>query len=258
MPMKNHYAFVIDVARCIDCRACLVACSVENNVPMDHTRIWVHDQQVQGDWPALSRVFVPYNCMHCDHPPCTEVCVSGATYKDEVSGLVLVDQEACIGCGYCVQACPYAVRYIDQSRGVVDKCNACVQRLEVGLPPACVATCVGKSRMFGDLNDPTSEASIVLSNAKSILRLDYEKDGTDTDPNIYYLNMAETQGILSSDQFGQVPQAILPRDPRYSIAEEGWKKVAIPLLAAAMGATFLVQAFFFTKQLLEGEKEFEE
>jgi tetrathionate reductase subunit B len=258
MPTKNHYAFVIDVARCIDCRACLVACSVENNVPMDHTRIWVHDQQVQGDWPALSRVFVPYNCMHCDHPPCTEVCVSGATYKDEVSGLVLVDQEACIGCGYCVQACPYAVRYIDQSRGVVDKCNACVQRLEVGLPPACVATCVGKSRMFGDLNDPTSEASIALSNAKSILRLDYEKDGTDTDPNIYYLNMAETQGILSSDQFGQVPQAILPRDPRYSIAEEGWKKVAIPLLAAAMGATFLVQAFFFTKQLLEGEKEFEE
>ena len=111
---------------------------------MDHTRIWVHDQQVQGEWPTLSRTFVPYNCMHCDHPPCTEVCVSGATYKDEVSGLVLVDQEACIGCGYCVEACPYGVRYIDQKRGVVDKCNACVQRLEVGLPPACVATCVGK------------------------------------------------------------------------------------------------------------------
>ena len=117
MPAKNHYAFVIDVARCIDCRACLVACSVENNVPMDHTRIWVHDQGIQGDWPNLSRVFVPYNCMHCDHPPCTEVCVSGATYKDETSGLVLVDQEACIGCGYCVEACPYAVRYINQQRG---------------------------------------------------------------------------------------------------------------------------------------------
>ncbi len=92
--------------------------------------------------------------MHCDNPPCTEVCVSGATYKDQDSGLVLVDQEACIGCGFCVDACPYSVRYLDEKRGVVDKCNACVQRLEVGLQPACVATCLGKVRMFGDLNDP--------------------------------------------------------------------------------------------------------
>jgi len=74
MPTKNHYAFVIDVTRCIDCRACLVACSVENNVPLKHTRIWVHDQRIQGEWPDLSRAFVPYNCMHCDNPPCTEVC----------------------------------------------------------------------------------------------------------------------------------------------------------------------------------------
>jgi tetrathionate reductase subunit B len=258
MPQKNHYAFVIDVTRCIDCRACLVACSVENNVPMDHTRIWVHDQGIQGKWPILSRVFVPYNCMHCENPPCTEVCVSGATYKDAVSGLVLVDQEACIGCGYCVEACPYGVRYIDQKRGVVDKCNACVQRLEVGLQPACVATCVGKSRMFGDLNDPNSEVSIALRNAKSVTSLDYEKGEVDTDPNIYYLNLPETESILSSDPFGQVAQASLPRDPHYTIAEQGWKKVAIPLLAVAMGGAFLVQAFFFTKQLLEGEKEFED
>jgi tetrathionate reductase subunit B len=258
MPAKNHYAFVIDVTRCIDCRACLVACSVENNVPMDHTRIWVHDQGVQGIWPGLSRVFVPYNCMHCDYPPCTEVCVSGATYKDTASGLVLVDQEACIGCGYCVEACPYGVRYIDQKRGVVDKCNACVQRLQVGLQPACVATCVGKSRLFGDLNDPTSEVSIALRNAKSVTRLDYEKGEVDTDPNIYYLNLPETDSIQSSDPFGQVVQTSLPRDPHYTVSEQGWKKVAIPLMALACGGAFLVQAIFFTKQLLEGEKEFED
>jgi tetrathionate reductase subunit B len=258
MPQKNHYAFVIDVTRCIDCRACLVACSVENNVPMDHTRIWVHDQQVQGQWPVLDRVFVPYNCMHCDHPPCIEVCVSGATYKDKVSGLVLVDQEACIGCGYCVEACPYDARYIDQTRGVVDKCNACVQRLEVGLETACVATCVGKSRLFGDLNDPASAVSIALRNAKSVTRLDYENGETDTDPNIFYLNLPETASIHSSDPFGQVKQDTLPRDPHYGIAEQGWKKVAIPLMALAMGGAFLAQAIFFTKQLLEGEKEFDE
>ncbi len=258
MPTKNHYAFVIDVARCIDCRACLVACSVENNVPMDHTRIWVYDQGVQGTWPDLTRTFVPYNCMHCDNPPCTEVCVSGATYKDATTGLVLVDQEACIGCGYCVQACPYGARYIDQARGVVDKCTACVQRLEVGLQPACVATCVGKARMFGDLNDPASEASIALGTAKSVTRLDVESNGTDTNPNIFYVNLPETHSIVANDPLGQVPQASLPRPPQYTIAEEGWKKVAIPLLAVAMGATFLVQAVFFTKQLLEGEKQFEE
>ena len=258
MPQKNHYAFVIDVSRCIDCRACLVACSVENNVPMDHTRIWVHDQGIQGVWPELSRTFVPYNCMHCEHPPCTDVCVSGATYKDKVNGLVLVDQDACIGCGYCVAACPYGVRYIDQKRGVVDKCNACLQRLEVGLEPACVATCVGKSRLFGDLNDPNSEVSIAMRNAKSVTNLDYENGELDTDPNIYYLNLPETESILSSDPFGQVAQSSLPRDPHYTIAELGWKKVAIPLMALAMGGTFLVQAIFFTKQLLEGEKEFDE
>ncbi len=186
MPQKNHYAFVIDVSRCIDCRACLVACSVENNVPLDHTRIWVQDQGVQGEWPVLERTFIPYNCMHCDNPPCTEVCVSGATYKDETSGLILVDQEACIGCGFCVEACPYGVRYIDQTRGVVDKCNACSQRLEIGLPPACVATCLGKSRLFGDLNDPNSDVSIALKQAKSIVRLDYEK-GEDRHRSKYLL-----------------------------------------------------------------------
>jgi tetrathionate reductase subunit B len=268
---KPHYAFVIDVSRCIDCRACQVACSVENQVPMSHTRIWVQDLGVQGEFPDLKRTFVPYNCMHCDHPPCIEVCVSGATYKDKQSGLVMVDQEACIGCGFCVDACPYNVRYLDKERGVVDKCNACVQRLEQGLDPACVATCVGHSRHFGDLNDPNSEASKVLRNAKSILRLDYEKDGQDTDPNIYYINVpehliqvqeGESEGKLNMPGEGQqtlVSQAgFLPRDPQYSLAETGWKKVLVPVIFAGIGASFLVQATYFTKQLIEGEKEFEE
>ncbi len=257
MAQKKHYAFVIDLSRCIDCRACLVACSVENKVPYKHTRIWVQDQGVQGTFPNLSRTFMPYNCMHCDNPPCVEVCVSGATYKDQETGLVLVDQEACIGCGFCVSACPYGARYIDESRGVVDKCNACAQRLAVGMQPACVATCVGKSRLFGDLNDPHSEAAMALKNAKSVMRLDYEKNTVDTDPNIFYINTPELESILSSDSFKQ-QQATLPADPQYTFSEEGWKKVLLPLMGGAMGAAFLVQAVFFTKQLVEGEKEFEE
>ena len=108
MTTTKRYGFVIDVSRCIDCRACLVACSVENQVPMNHTRIWVHDLGLQGTYPSLEQTFVPYNCMHCENPPCTEVCVSGATYKEASTGLVLVDQEACIGCGACVAACKNA------------------------------------------------------------------------------------------------------------------------------------------------------
>jgi tetrathionate reductase subunit B len=246
MPQIKHYAFVIDVSRCIDCRACLVACSVENSVPMNHTRIWVKDLGIKGEFPNLEHTFVPYNCMHCENPPCTQVCVSGATYKSPENGLVLVDQEACIGCGYCVEACPYGARYLDEKRGVVDKCTGCIQRVEVGQQPACVATCLGGARMFGDLNDPTSEVSVALKNAKSIQRLDYEKNGLDTDPNIYYIN----GNVLDS--------SILPSDPRYTLAEEGWKKVLVPAVAAGVGGAFLVQAAYFTKQLLEGEKEFEE
>lgn len=246
MPQKKRYGFVIDIERCIDCRACLVACSVENNVPMNHTRIWVHDLGIKGEFPELSRTFVPYNCMHCKNPPCVEVCVSGATYKDPATGLVLVDQDACIGCGFCVEACPYDARYLDEQRGVVDKCNACIQRVEVGLKPACVATCLGGSRTFGDLNDPNSEVSIALKNARSIQRLDYEKDGHDTDPNIYFINGDALDGDA------------LPRDPNYTSAELTWKKALLPAILAGIGITFAGQAAMFTKQLVDGENEFEE
>src|SRR3989304_5131250 len=120
MADKKRYGFVIDVSRCIDCRACLVACRVENEVPLPHTRIWVKDQGLQGTFPDLARQFVPYNCMHCEHPPCVEVCTSGATFKDPDDGLVLVDQEACIGCGLGVEACPYDAPSLDPTPGGVD------------------------------------------------------------------------------------------------------------------------------------------
>jgi Fe-S-cluster-containing dehydrogenase component len=172
--------------------------------------------------------------------------VSGATYKDQDNGLVLVDQDACIGCGFCVDACPYDARYLDEARGVVDKCTGCIQRVEVGQKPACVATCVGEARMFGDLNDPNSEVSIALNKAKTIQRLDYENGRYDTDPNIYYIN-------------GDVLQSsILPRDPRYNIEESGWKNVLVPAIFTGIGVSFLVQATYFTKQLVEGEKGFED
>ena len=261
MATKNKYGFVIDVSRCIDCRACQVACSVENAVPYNHTRIWVQDPGIKGEYPNLQHAFIPYNCMHCDNPPCTEVCVSGATYKNPDNGLVLVDQEACIGCGYCVDACPYNARYIDEKRGVVDKCNGCIQRVEKGLSPACVCTCVGKARLFGDLYDPSSDVSVALKNAESVFTLDYEKGSYDTDPNIYYINVEHVDGLELPGE-GRQPlvsqSGFLPRDPHYTISQVGWKKVLVPAIFAGIGAAFLVQAGYFTKQLIQGEKEFEE
>ncbi len=242
--MTKRYAFVIDVSRCIDCRACLVSCRVENKVPAGHTRIWVKDLGVEGTYPSLSQTFVPYNCMHCDEPPCVDVCTSGATYKDQETGLVQIDQAACIGCGLCVSACPYSARYLDEQRGVADKCSGCVQRLERGQQPACVQTCVGDARLFGDLNDPNSAVSVALKDARSVQRL--ATDGVNTGPNIYYIN-------------GEVMRAeLLPREPAYTAAESFWRKVAIPAVAAGVGLAFLGQAAAFGKQLLDGEKDFEE
>ncbi len=246
MATKKRFGFVIDVSRCIDCRACLVSCSVENSVPMNHTRIWVMDLGVKGEFPNLSRTFVPYNCMHCENPPCTEVCVSGATYKDPDNGLVLVDQEACIGCGFCVDACPYSARYLDEKRGVVDKCTGCIQRLQVGQQPACVMTCVGKSRWFGDFNDPASEVSVALKNAQSVHRLNYTtKEGVDTLPNVFFIN-------------GDIPaEDLAVREPSYTLPQTAWQKVLAPAVLAGIGLSFAAQAVFFTKQLVGGEKEFE-
>ena len=240
----KRYGFVIDVSRCIDCRACLVACRAENNVPLPNTRIWVKDMGVQGHFPALTRMFVPYNCMHCDEPPCIEVCTSGATFKDQDNGLVLVDQQACIGCGLCVEACPYDARYLDSSRGVVDKCNGCIQRVQVGQQPACVATCLGGARMFGDLNDPSSTVSKALSDAVSVQRIVNEQ--VDPGPNIYYIH----EKVL---QAGLAPEA-----PEYTSAETFFRKVAVPAVIAGIGAAALGQAAAFTRQLVEGEEEFDE
>ncbi len=251
MADKKRYGFVMDLSRCIDCRACLVSCSVENSVPMNHTRNWVKDLGVKGQFPNLQRTFVPYNCMHCTNPPCTQVCVSGATYKDQNTGLVLVDQEACIGCGYCVEACPYGARYLDEKRGVVDKCTGCIQRVEIGQEPACVATCLGGARLFGDFNDPNSTVSVALQNARSVQTLDYEKGSVDTEPGVYYIN-----GSVSNA--GVIDAIVQPHDPHYTVSEDAWKKLLTPLLGLGIGGAFLVQATYFVKQLLEGEKEFEE
>lgn len=179
---KPRWGMVIEVERCIDCKACMVACKVENLVPHGKHRNWVGRIGPTGTFPVLGLRFEPGNCMHCENPPCQRVCPTGATYRRE-DGLVLVNFEKCIGCRYCMQACPYDARFFDEHRGVADKCSFCVHRLDAGQPPACVETCVGGARHAGDLNDPQSEVSRLL--AANSHRVIYEEAGTG--PAIYYI-----------------------------------------------------------------------
>ncbi len=153
----KHKAYLFDATRCIDCRACMVACSVENNIEMDKTRIWVSGVGVTGEFPNLSSASMVAHCMHCEHPDCLSACPVGAYTKQE-DGPVIYDPELCIGCRYCMNACPYGVPHFDYDKGIVDgafidKCTMCPQRTDVGLEPACVATCPTDALEFGERDE---------------------------------------------------------------------------------------------------------
>lgn len=191
------WAFGVDTNACIGCGRCVVACKLENGVPAepDYHRTWVerHSTSADGtiyvdsphggidgfpidstapgaaDKDIVASRFVPRLCMQCENPPCVSVCPVGATYRT-ADGIVLVDQERCIGCGYCVVACPYGARYLvpDGERtptgnpGVADKCTWCYHRITAGQEPACVEVCPVNARIFGDLNDAQSPIQAVL------------------------------------------------------------------------------------------------
>jgi tetrathionate reductase subunit B len=176
-----RWVFVMEAERCIDCEACMISCSVENQAPLGKHRNWI-DKIEKGTFPVLSTTFLPENCHHCSNPPCERVCPTGATYRRE-DGLVLIDYDKCIGCKYCMMACPYDARFVNEEKHAVDKCTFCVHRLDAGLPPACVETCIGHARHYGDINDPNSEVSKLLARYP-YYRL-YEEAGSE--PAIYYV-----------------------------------------------------------------------
>ena len=118
-------------------------------------------QRLRGSYPRLGQAFTPGQCMQCGNTPCKRVCPTRATGVG-AGGIVTVEDKKCIGCKYCMTACPYNARYYSEERGAVDKCTFCVHRLEQGRLPACVETCPTTVRVFGDLNDPQSEVSRLL------------------------------------------------------------------------------------------------
>lgn len=174
----------IDISKCIGCGLCAKACKEENDVPREpyYFRTWVEQYTVLNDGSIkvespnggidgleqsvdneeiFKTFFVPKMCNHCSKSPCTQVCPVGATFESP-NGIALVDEKYCIGCAYCVQACPYGCRYLHPEKGTADKCTLCYHRLKEGRAPACMEICPTGARMYGDLNDRESDLVMFL------------------------------------------------------------------------------------------------
>ncbi len=221
---QRRWVMVIDLRKCVGCSACTIACVAENKLPPGVVYRPVVETEI-GTYPNVTRRFLPRPCMQCDNPPCVPVCPVGATWKDE-NGIVVIDYDACIGCRYCIPACPYAARTFDFGTtytqptpvaegvvlgrdgseeyervanfeyrrqwdrhgedspiGNVRKCHFCLHRLNEGMLPACVTTCIGRATYFGDANDPDSLVSELVA-SPNVMRL---KEELGTEPRVYYL-----------------------------------------------------------------------
>lgn len=214
-----RWGMVIDLQKCISCYACVVACKQEHFLPpgVFWNRLVVSET---GKYPTVTKIAYPVLCNHCEDAICVKVCPTGATVKRE-DGIVSIDYDTCVGCRYCVVACPYQQRtyYADDQeeyfpgqglteleiigkelyplqKGTVIKCNFCLERIDEGLKqglepgvdrqasPACVITCPAKARYFGDLNDPNSEVSRLIKEKKASQF--HPEFGTN--PSVYYIS----------------------------------------------------------------------
>lgn len=180
---KKRYGFLIDIRRCIGCNTCSVACKSENNVPLGVWRSWVKKIE-KGKYPNTSLSFLPLLCNNCEDPICVTVCPTFASQKRD-DGVVIIDPHRCIGCRYCMAACPYGVRFINPILNICQKCDWCIHRVEKGIPPACVDACPTGARIFGDLHSEESEISkLIAENSVSVV-----KPIMGTEPQTYYINL---------------------------------------------------------------------
>ena len=214
-----EFAYALDISRCIGCRRCVYACVAENNQSRDPQIQWIRVMSMEKDKgvdfshanayynpaevPEEGHFYVPVGCQHCENPPCTKVCPTGATWVER-DGIVVIDYDWCIGCRYCMAACPYGARHFNwaepkipnqefnpnthylgnrpRTKGVVEKCTFCIQRARVGRYPACVEICPVGARKFGNLLDKDSEIRYIIEH-KRVLVL---KEELNTVPRFFY------------------------------------------------------------------------
>ncbi len=213
VPEEHQYVYLIDIARCIGCGACVRACYKENKVPKDYFRTWVERYRVRASGhvdvdapegskngfkrtpedeakdkadPVIKGFFVPKICNHCRNTPCTQVCPVGASYTTP-DAVVLVDEKRCIGCGYCVQACPYSTRFIHPESHTASKCSLCYHRITKGLLPACVQACPRAARLFGDVKK-VGDKVFEMMRTRPVMVL---KPELLTEPKCYYIGLSK-------------------------------------------------------------------
>ena len=180
-----NYGFVIDNRTCIGCHACTVACKSEHDVPLGVNR--THVKYIEkGIFPNSTREFSVHRCNHCEDAPCTTICPTTALFNRS-DGIVDFDDERCIGCKSCMQACPYDALYIDPNKGTAAKCNYCAHRVENSFEPACVIVCPTESIVSGDLDDPTSKISQIVASENTTVR----KPESGAKPNVFYVETSE-------------------------------------------------------------------
>ena len=153
----------VDLNRCIGCFSCAIACKQEHDVPLGQRWNKVVIMGPFGTHPDIQQYWLPTMCQQCEDAPCTNVCPTGASYRDPDTNVVLIDKSKCIGCKYCMMACPYGVRSWNEEQKVVEKCTLCGHLTAKGELPACVKACCGEARFYGDLDDPESDASKKLA-----------------------------------------------------------------------------------------------
>ncbi|MGB9700548.1 MAG: 4Fe-4S dicluster domain-containing protein [Thermodesulfobacteriota bacterium] len=219
IPTPGRWGFLVDTFKCIGCGFCVQACKLENGIPLEAnvSRTWIERYLVTAeetfiDAPKEGRLgfldirlelkpgkslavpkekikkafFVPKLCNQCAKPPCVQVCPVGATYQT-IEGITLVDRQWCIGCGYCIMACPYGMRFFHPLYHVADKCNFCYHRLKRNLQPACVQACPMAARLIGNLrNEQDPVTRTILGERVAILKSEYG-----TKPQVYYLGLSE-------------------------------------------------------------------
>jgi Fe-S-cluster-containing dehydrogenase component len=187
--MGMELGFLIDHRKCIGCHACTVACKAENEVPLGDFRTWVKYVE-KGAYPDTRRHFTVLRCNHCDAAPCVEICPVAALHK-RPDAIVDLDRDLCIGCRACMQACPYDALYLNEDRGVAEKCHFCAHRAEVGLEPACVIVCPERAIVAGDTTDPDSEISVLIREIPNSRR----KPEKGTEPRVWYVDAA-AEGLV--------------------------------------------------------------
>ncbi|HWR09699.1 4Fe-4S dicluster domain-containing protein [Sporomusa sp.] len=214
-PEKRRWGMLIDTRKCVGCHACTIGCIAEYKLPPGVVYRPVIDQE-SGQFPAVKRSFLPRPCFQCEHPSCVSVCPVGATKKEE-DGIVSIDYQKCIGCRACISNCPYGARTFDSGAYYTEgtpavqayekmsfyeygkrwnrdskhgdvmssarKCNFCSSRIQKGLLPICVSSCIGRATYFGDLTDKQSLLCQTMA-ANQVYRL---KEKTGNSPQVYYI-----------------------------------------------------------------------